>query len=104
MLISKNNFSARDGRFLAFQWAEATFPMGGSKTFANRKKIKRLSPPTGWPKTLAGFKIILYLCGRKIQLRAAAANERQVMNSGPEGNHNTTSKLSTTNQPNSSKG
>jgi hypothetical protein len=104
MLIHKNNFSARDGRFLAFQWAEATFPMGGNKNFANRKKIKRPSPSPGSLKTLAGIKTFSYLCGRKIQLRAAAANERQVMNSGPEGNHNTTSKLSTTNQPNSSKG
>ena len=102
--MPKNNFSAHDGRFLAFQWAEATLPMGGSKNFANQKKIKRLSPPSGRPKTLAGIKTFSYLCGRKIQLRAAAANERQVMNSGPEGNHNITLKLSSTNQPNSSKG
>ena len=76
MLIPKNNFSACDGLILAFQWAEATFPMGGSKIFANRKKIKRPSPPPGSLKTLAGTKTFSYLCGRKIQLRAAAANER----------------------------
>ena len=74
--MPKNNFSARDGRFLAFQWAEATFPMGGNKNFANRKKIKPPSPPPGNLKTLAGFKTFSYLCCRKIQLRAAAANER----------------------------
>jgi len=55
MLIPKNNFSARDGLIFAFQWAEATFPMGGSKIFANRKKNKRPSPPSGRPKTLASF-------------------------------------------------
>jgi len=76
MLIRKNIFSARDGRFSAFQWAEATFPMGGNKNFANRKKIKPPSPPPGNLKTLAGFKTFSYLCCRKIQLRAAAANER----------------------------
>ena len=54
--MPKNIFSARDGRIFAFQWAEATFPMGGSKNFANRKKIKRLSPPPGSLKTLAGTK------------------------------------------------
>jgi hypothetical protein len=97
MLIPKNNFSARDGRFLAFQWAEATFPMGGNKNFANRKKIKRPPLSPGSPKTLAGIKTFSYLCGRKIQLRAAAANERQVMNSGPEGNHTINLKLSTPN-------
>ena len=102
--MPKNIFSARDGLIFAFQWAEATFPMGGSKNFANRKKIKRPPLSPGSLKTLAGIKTFSYLCGRKIQLRAAAANERQVMNSGPEGNHNTTLKLSTTNQPNSSKG
>jgi hypothetical protein len=59
MLIPKNIFSARDGRFLAFQWAEATFPMGGSKNFANRKKIKRPSPPPGRPKTLASLAFFL---------------------------------------------
>ena len=44
--MPNNIFSARDGRIFAFQWAEATFPMGGNKNFANRKKIKRppLSP------------------------------------------------------------
>jgi len=76
MLTPKNIFSARDGRFLAFQWAEATFPMGGSKIFASRKKNKRPSPSPGSLKTLAGIKTFSYLCGRKIQLRAAAATER----------------------------
>jgi len=76
MLTLQNNLSARDGRIFAFQWAEATFPMGGSKKFANRKKIKHPFPPSGRPKTLAGIKTFSYLCGRKIQLRAAAANER----------------------------
>ncbi|MEE3350721.1 MAG: hypothetical protein VZR09_11890 [Candidatus Gastranaerophilaceae bacterium] len=57
--MPKNNISARDGRIFAFQWAEATFPMGGSEIFANRKKNKRPSPPPGSPKTLASFAIFL---------------------------------------------
>ena len=74
-LTPKNNFSARDGRIFAFQWAETTFPMGGSKNFANRKKIKRPSPPSGRPKTLAGIKTFSYLCCGFKKLRAAAAKE-----------------------------
>ena len=53
--MPKNIFSARDGLIFAFQWAEATFPMGGNKNFANRKKIKRPSPPPGNQNTLASF-------------------------------------------------
>ena len=60
--MHKNNFSARDGRFLAFQWAEATLPMGGNKNFANRKKIKRPPLSPGSKKTLAGTKTFSYLC------------------------------------------
>ena len=60
--MPKNIFSARDGRIFAFQWAEATFPMGGSKNFANRKKIKRPPLSPGSLKTLAGIKSFSYLC------------------------------------------
>ena len=41
--MPKNIFSARDGRFLAFQWAEATFPMGGSNLSNGRKQKFRQS-------------------------------------------------------------
>ena len=74
--MPKNNFSARDGLIFAFQWAEATFPMGGNKNFANRKKIKRPSPPPGWTKPPAGIKTYSYHCNGFKKLRAAAANER----------------------------
>ena len=80
MLIPKDNFSACDGLILAFQWAEATFPMGGNKNFANRKKIKRPPLSPGSLKTLAGIKTFSYLCDGFKKLRAAAAKERQVMN------------------------
>jgi len=43
MLTLKNNLSARDGRIFAFQWAEATFPMGGSNLSNGRKQKFRQS-------------------------------------------------------------